>query len=462
MVIFYFAAISGQVVSTAESTGTILFGVVTIIGSAALFFFLNETLYAVPLGLFLLGFGGLMIMVALVLKRAIREAIALRIQAEQISADLEKALAAARAEREARTRFIAAVSHDLRQPLQAASLFAHSAAREADGAAQAAAIAGAQRGLAEANSLLENMAQHLRVESGAVTARSERLPLAPLIAALEEELRPLAQRAHIDLRCCVAADAAAFADPDLVSRIVRNLVHNAIAHAQCGRIRILARVRGQAQICVIDDGVGIDLAQADTYLAPYSQGPAAQRPSAGSGLGLAIAAELAQLMAGDIALLPSPAGSGLHVRLTLPSASAVAAHMPEEPVLAGNLLAGRRMLVVDDHGDALVAVAGWCRLEGAAEVQTAASETAARERLCQGYRPDLILTDWHIGGPSSSTALIQELRATLPGIQIIVMTGDARQVTQDEITALALPVMLKPVDEAKLAAALAELAAPSL
>ncbi len=458
MVIFYSAAISGQVISTAESTGTILFGVVTIIGSAALFFFLNETRYAVPLGLFLVGYGGLMILVALILKRAIRAAIALRIKAEQISADLEKALAAAQAEREARTRFIAAVSHDLRQPLQAASLFAHSAARAPAADDRAPAIAGVQRGLAEANSLLENMTQHLLVESGAVTARRERVPLAPLLASLEQELRPLALRGQIDLRCRVARDAAAMADPALVSRIVRNLVHNAITHAQCGRIRILARLVGAAQICVIDDGVGIDLSQQQSYLAPYSQGPEARRASGGSGLGLAIAAELAQLMAGDIALLPSPAGSGLHVRITLPGATAAAATTTSQPLPPGVLLKGRRMLVIDDHPDALVAVAQWCRLQGASAVVAASGAADARARLTAGLDADLVLTDWHIGAPGAGAALVAHVRAALPGAAIIVMTGDAQPATQSDIAALGLPVMLKPVDADKLASALRALA----
>lgn len=457
MVIFYSAAISGQVVSTAESTGTIIFGVVTIFGSAALFFFLNETIYAVPLGLFLLGFGAMMIVVALILKQAIRTAIRLRIEAERISADLEKALGTARRERESRTRFVAATSHDLRQPIQAALLFAHNAAQATTASDQQSAIDGIRRGLAEANSLLENMADHLRFESGAVTPRPGIVAMGDVFAQLAQEMAPLAQRAHIDLRWLAVRDPQAHADPALVARIIRNLVHNAITHAQCARIRIFARMRREVEICVIDDGIGIDMEQQQSYLAAYSQGPAAQRHGQGSGLGLAIASELAALMNGRITLHSAMAGQGLHIRLTLPSAAGVAAELPLPAPTGGQLLTGRKLLVVDDYVDTLEAMAEWCRWQGAIEVHTAASEAALRDQLCRGFRPDLLLTDWHIGGPGTSTDLVREFRATLPGIPIIVMTGDASKATQDDIAALGLPVMLKPVDEAKLAAALAQL-----
>ena len=84
MVIFYAACVSGQVISTAESLGTILYGVVTIFGSAAIFFLINPGPYSVPLSLFLAAFGALMIGVALVLKYAVRSAIMSKMRAEDI------------------------------------------------------------------------------------------------------------------------------------------------------------------------------------------------------------------------------------------------------------------------------------------------------------------------------------------------------------------------------------------
>ena len=102
MVIFYSAAISGQVIATAESIGTIIFGVIAVFGSAALFFLDSETLYATSLAIFLLAFGALMVGTALVLKQAIRSAVTQGLRAEAISKELALALAETEAERDSR------------------------------------------------------------------------------------------------------------------------------------------------------------------------------------------------------------------------------------------------------------------------------------------------------------------------------------------------------------------------
>ncbi|WP_292684698.1 histidine kinase dimerization/phospho-acceptor domain-containing protein [Novosphingobium sp.] len=201
MVLFYSAAISGQVISTAESIWTNLFAVVSIFGSAALFFLQSETAYAVSLAVFLMAFGGLLLVVALILKQAIRSAIESRMEAERVSKELAVALADAQAARDARTRFIATASHDLRQPLQAAMLFFEQVTRQADPQRRDRAIAGVRNGFAEANAMLERMMEHLRIESGAVSVQREAVALGPLFAALADELQPGARVRRSGLRC---------------------------------------------------------------------------------------------------------------------------------------------------------------------------------------------------------------------------------------------------------------------
>jgi two-component system, sensor histidine kinase len=179
MVIFYSAAISGQVISTAESTDTIVFGVLAIFGSAAWFFLQTDSVYSISLAVFLLAFGAMLIAVSLILKQAIRTAIRLRLKAERISDELAAALEEAREARDARTRFIAAASHDLRQPLQAAALFFEQLRGTPSPAQRERAEAGVRLGLAEANALLERMLEHLKLESGTLEARVAPVPIAP-------------------------------------------------------------------------------------------------------------------------------------------------------------------------------------------------------------------------------------------------------------------------------------------
>lgn len=454
MVIFYSAAISGQVVATAESTGTITFGVIAVFGSAALFFFQSETVYANSLAIFLLAFGALMIGTGLVLKHAIRTAITQRMRAEAMSADLADALAATHAERDARTRFIAAASHDLRQPLQAATLFFRQVLRAADPERQARAAQGVERGLEEAMVLLEGMAEHLRLESGAMRAACEAVPLAQVLAALEAELAPSARRAGIDLRVARTARAA-WADPALLTRILRNLVTNAILHSGGRRVRVRVRRRERIEIVVLDDGTGIAPAEAEALFIAYAQGTGTRRLGYGSGLGLAIAREMAQLMDGTLALDPRwRRGCGFVVSLPpapLPLAAAPAQRAEPLPAMP---LAGRGILLVEDRADTREALAALLRLHGA-EVHACAAAAPVAAALAAGLRPWAVVTDWDLGRDDSGAQVLAMVRAAAPAARAIVISGDATSETAAQVAAAGAVLLLKPVPEPALLAALA-------
>ena len=453
MVIFYSAAISGQVISTAESIGTVVFGVIAVFGSAALFFFRSETAYSTSLAVFLLAFGALMIGTALVLKQAIRTAITLRLRAESMSADLADALAATHAERDARARFIAAASHDLRQPLQAASLYFRQVLRVTDPDRRAQAAEGVNRGLAEAMVMLEGMAEHLRLESGSLRADVEPVALSTVFAALAQELAPAARESGIALRFAPTRRCV-LADPALLTRIVRNLVSNAILHSNGRRVRVLVRGTGdRAAIHVLDDGVGLGDTPPEALFLPYSQGPDSRRLGRGSGLGLAIAREMAQLMDGALVADPRWRMGGAFT-LTLPlAASAAPAAMPTAS--AGSELAGQRLLVVDDHSDARDALAQLLHLHGA-DVRAVESVADVRAVLAQGWVPGALVTDWHLGPQDSGADAVALVRSANPAVRVVVMTGDAAPATARQVGTLDCVLLLKPVDEAALLDALAD------
>jgi signal transduction histidine kinase/CheY-like chemotaxis protein len=447
MVIFYSAAISGQVISTAESIGTNVFAVLSIFGSAAIFFLQADTEYAGSVAAFLMAFGGLMIVVALILKQAIRSAIASRLAAERLSGELAVALADAQDARDARTRFIAAASHDLRQPLQAAMLFFQQMRRHPDPARREEAAEGVTHGFAEANALLERMMEHLRIESGAVTVHPEAVALAPLFAALADELRPAATEAKLSLDV-ETTPLWVRADPTLVTRILRNLMQNAIVHSRAAHLRLSANANGgQVRIIVADDGVGFDDDFAAAAFDAYSQGG----QGTGMGLGLSIARELARLMGGELAL--DGGGKGARFALTLPAASAVAA-----PVSRGTAsevdLSGIAVLVIDDDRAGATALANLLTLAGA---DTRAVHDASEIAAVRGgsWRPDVIVTDWHIGRELTGADAIAMLHPAWPDARVLVMTGDAAPATAQDIAATGWPLFIKPVDPAALGRAIA-------
>lgn len=324
MVVFYAACVSGQVISTAESLGTITFGVVSIFGSAALFFVMAPGPYSVGLAVFLVAFGALMIGVAATLKVAIRSAIAARLSAEAISGDLAAALAAATEARQAKTRFIAAATHDLRQPLQAAALFFNRIATRQSVSGDAAVV-NARLAFAEAAGLLDQLLEHLRLDGGMIVPEVQPTPLAEILPRVCTEVAEIAAVSAFRITQ-PRSSLVVSADPALLVRIIRNLLHNAMRHSRGGRILVGGRRRGdQVRIYVVDDGRGIPSAMAATLfedVKPQTADPVGQ---SGVGLGLPSSRRMAELMGGSVGLDPAwRHGAAFYCELPLASRSSAA------------------------------------------------------------------------------------------------------------------------------------------
>jgi len=299
--VLYSALITGQLVTQADSSLTTAFGVIAVFGSTALFFLLSPGQYSGSLGFFLLAFGLLLIGMSFVLKNAIRSAIRSRMNAEDASRELGLALAEASAAQAAKTRFIAAATHDLRQPLQAAALFFDQALRGRDTAARRAATEGCRLALLETNAILLQLLDHLRLDSGAVELRVEPASAQDLLTRVAREMAPAAEAENVTLKVSpTALDVAA--DPELALRGLRNFLTNALRHARCARVLLAARrTASGVRLYVIDDGVGVAAEERARLFEEYAQGRRASGVG-GMGLGLASARRLAELMGGAAGL----------------------------------------------------------------------------------------------------------------------------------------------------------------
>ena len=240
---------------------------------------------------FLICFGLAMIMLDVTVKRSIAEMRKARLEAER--------------DRDARTRFLAAASHDLGQPLQSARLFLDQATRSPDPARRARADANARTALNAMERLLNQMLDHLRLDAGAVQARPRVLPASQPIAHVAAQFQPAAQLAGVRL-IAVSASAPVLADIDMLERALGNLVDNALRHAGARRILIGVRRRGAAtRIYVIDDGVGVAADERDRLFDDYVQGRSAGAGERGGfGLGLASVRRMAELMGGRAGVDP--------------------------------------------------------------------------------------------------------------------------------------------------------------
>lgn len=251
----------------------------------ALWFALSDDEFAVPVILFLAAFLTGLLLLREMVQRMVNEAWAAKRAAEMA--------------RDGRTRFLAAASHDLGQPLQAARLFFEQALAAGPATARDRAVRGVNWAFDATEQLLAQMLDHLRLESGQVSARVQALNVGPLLAELAERHEPAARLAG--LRLSVAPSSLQVAgDRALVDRALGNLVANAIRHAGAGRLLIGARRRGgQVRLWVIDNGVGIaDADRAQLFDDHFQGSNHGDEIRGGFGLGLASTRRLAELMGG--------------------------------------------------------------------------------------------------------------------------------------------------------------------
>ena len=349
----------------------------------------------------------------------------------------------------AKSRFLAAAGHDLRQPVHALGLSlgvievprAQHALLEAAQAAQRAAAA-----------MLDALLDFSRAEAGVITAQPRDFALQPLLHDLEREMAPLAEAAGLVYR---SRDSAAWchADPALVRIVLHNLISNAVRYCPDGGVLVGVRRRGtSAVIEVWDSGIGIAADQFEAIFEEFRQLGNPERDRAkGLGLGLAIARRLAALVGGELTLASRP-GHGSVFRLALPMVGA-----PANPALPAHVLPAVRathVLVIDDDPvvrDATASVlASWGHscdsLAGGA-----AALAAAQRRV-----PGIILCDWRLAGGESGPAVIAALRAQAGrAIPAILITGDTAPDRLQEAARLGLTVLHKPVSPEALAAAMA-------
>jgi signal transduction histidine kinase len=298
---FLLAYIPVQIICTPENTILIRFGIFTVLGSLTVFMATRGTTNAMLMAVYLCGFGTVMFFLSDVMRRTVHSLVEARIASDDAAQMLERLVAAVAEERDAKTRFISAASHDLGQPLQAATLFFDQVMRAGDETLRSQAAAGVQRAFAATEQLLSHMLNHLRLEADAVEPRSSRIALGPFLTQVTKQYAPVAAVRSIAIRA-VASNSTAMVDPVLLGRAIGNLVSNAIEHSGGTRVVLGVRRRDNAmmRIWVIDNGTGVSRADARHIFDDYYRGLASARlTTSGFGLGLASVRRIAVLIGGE-------------------------------------------------------------------------------------------------------------------------------------------------------------------
>ncbi|MBB4063512.1 hybrid sensor histidine kinase/response regulator [Gellertiella hungarica] len=385
--------------------------------------------------------------------RTLADSIALRFQNAGLIRSLEEARGRAEAESAQKTRFLQSASHDLRQPLHAVTLTLADLADQLPASLQPKV----NQGLASVQSLadlLDRLLEASLAGSGLVEPALGPVDMEALFAHLEFE--SAAEASLRGIRIGFRANGAwVTSDALILTQILRNHVSNALRHA---RSRVLVAVRrrnGQIRIEVWDDGPGIEEDQHKAiYEAFYQIGNPERDPARGRGLGLAIVAGMARVLRAERGLCSRP-GHGSVFHLTVPPATApgpraetprsAAPYGPaaDAPATAAAMLAGRRVLLIEDEAG-LRAVTVGLLMRWGCEVTEAADAGAALELVRSGPAPEAIVSDLRLPGNEDGIDAIRAIRAaTGIAIPALIVTGAADAVPQAASEAISL--MKKPL-----------------
>ncbi len=360
-----------------------------------------------------------------------------------------------------KTRFVAAASHDLLQPLNAARLF--NAALHDKAAQDPELLRLTERvdnSLSAAEELLDALLDISRLDAGGIRPEFAEFPIAPLLDSLHEQYAPTAVQRGIELRVC-KTQLCVRSDPRMLRRVLQNFISNALRYTRTGRVVVGCKRRGAGQFVelqVHDTGPGIPSENQHVVFEEFKrldqQSPWGEK---GLGLGLSICDRIATLLGSKITVRSMP-GRGSAFGICVPRVSQLAmAKAPEVPRtarVAGNPLRGVRVLCVEDDPNILD---GLRELLTRWEMQVTGAESPAQARsMMRSDRIDVILADYHLHGQPAGLELLLELTraARCPGALI---TADANATLAQQARSLGFQVLRKPVRPAALRALIAAL-----
>lgn len=366
----------------------------------------------------------------------------------------------------AKTRFLAAASHDLRQPMHALSLLFAALQQEQPAESRDNLLERIDATTHAMSALLDALLDISRLDAGGVQAQPKTCELLPLLLSVRDTHDMVAQRKGIELHVR-PAELWVQSDPVLLQRILGNFVSNAIRYtAPGGRVLITARKCGQhCHLQVRDNGPGIDPIHQKTIFDEFVQIHNPQRDrSQGLGLGLAIVQRLANLLGHPVTLRSCPnngSSFGVMVPLDAPASKSIQMNMTasiDSTTPGQACLAGCRLLLIED--DALVRNS-YERLFALWGCHVSSHQTAhaALAALCTGaLAPQLIISDYLLGDGTNGLELIGSIRHHLGShIPAALITGNTEDTSLRQHNDNSIRVIFKPVKPALLMGTLLEL-----
>jgi Na+/proline symporter/signal transduction histidine kinase len=371
----------------------------------------------------------------------------------RLNAELERAKAEADDANVSKTRFIAAASHDILQPLNAARLYVTSLSERQRAGEDGDLVRNIDASLDAVEEIFAALLDISRLDTGALQPEMADFRIDELLQRLEVEFAPLAREKGLDL-IFVPCSLAVRSDRRLLRRLLQNLVSNAIKYTPTGSVLVGCRRRGERlRIDVYDTGIGIPYSKRRAVFKEFHRLDHGARVARGVGLGLSIVERIARVLDCHVTL-KSAVGRGSRFSVEVPRAAAplAAPSLPSVAKLPAGRLAGTVALCIDNEPAILDGMerllGGWgCRVIKAADLPGALAALSG-----SGVEPDGLLVDYHLDGGNGVVAIAELRRRLKRDLPAILITADRSLHVREEARRAGVHVLHKPLKPASLRA----------
>ncbi|WP_414475800.1 NahK/ErcS family hybrid sensor histidine kinase/response regulator [Microvirga sp. M2] len=374
---------------------------------------------------------------------------------------LNEALRSAKAEADeaniSKTRFLAAASHDILQPLNAARLYATSLVERDRDAGDATLAENIDASLDAVEEILTAILDISRLDTGAMKPQWSSFRMDELFRQLQREFDPIAKEKGLNLTF-VAPSLTVRSDRRLLRRLLQNLVSNAIKYTPTGRVLVGARRQGTHLVLEVwDTGLGIPPSKQRIVFREFQRLDQGAKAARGLGLGLSIVERIGRVLRHPI-ILKSEVGRGSVFRVEVPIVAALPETLaaPEPPKAPATVLSGLHVLVIDNEPAILegmrLLLSGWgCDVWTASDLETAYNVLRNNKAL-----PEVIIADYHLDD-TDGLELIKALRwKTQVDTPAVLVTADRTPAVRDTAAAMHVHVLNKPLKPAALRALLTQ------
>jgi Na+/proline symporter/signal transduction histidine kinase len=388
------------------------------------------------------------------LERRVRERTQ---ELERLNAELARAKATAEDANISKTRFLAAASHDILQPLNAARLYVTSLVERQGSGEEARLVGNIDASLEAIEEILGALLDISRLDAGAMKPEISSFRIDELLRQLDVEFAPQAREKGLVLTF-VPCSLTIRSDRRLLRRLLQNLVSNAVKYTQHGRVLVGCRRRlGQLRLDVYDTGLGIPTSKRGAIFKEFHRLDPGAKVARGLGLGLSIVERIARVLDCKVEV-QSVVGRGSHFSVAVPLAPAVPSALDQ--VLPSRVDLGRLsdivVLCIDNELKILDGMesllGGWgCTVMKAPDLTKAIAMTRAADKL-----PNGLLVDYHLDDGNGVEAIVELRRLCASELSAILITADRGASVREAARLQNIQVLYKPIKPAALRALLAQ------